>query len=377
MNKFDYKKIKDKYGDSLSQYNLNEVFSNPNHGTLNFKEILDEFEKFFRFIYELEILDYKNSLYQQEINQVDNIRNNLITLFNQINQFNIVQPNAADVRQDLINRIKGLISGNEGVLDGVLVKLQSKNFLRSPDTGEQVKKIQNILSELEKQRDILSAQIKEQESILIKQGGEFTKKIKELESRGLDTSKKGQDFAVGEIDEFFSIQANKHRINAEGNKENKNVVWLKRLWLGLGRGSWIYERELAMGCLIAAVFIIFILFLISIWTLEAGRLSVDLFEHIWGLRSTLIIVTLFSILYTNLYFKTVQFSREKEMQFYNENKANIAKTLKNYTGGLSDNARIAILTKAAETLFNDIPKDNGYIADKNNISIPVNLPMNK
>lgn len=371
MSRFDYKKIKDKYEDSLSQYNLSEVFNNPDHGSLNFKEILDEFEKFFGFVYELEILDYKNNLYQQEVNQVDNARNNLITLFNQINQFDIAQPNAAGARQDLINRTRSLISSNEGVLDGILVKLQSKKFLRSSDTGEQIQKIQNVLSELEKQRDILSKQIKEQEIILTQQKEEFTKKIKELELRGLATSKESQEFAVGEIDEFFTIQANKHWINSEGDKESKDINWFKKVLFG---GGWICKRNRAFLYLISSILVITVIFFYSICKLISGGLKPDVFEHIWGLRSSLIIVVFFSILYTNLYFTTKHFSREKEMQFYNENKANIAKTLKNYTRGLSQTDRIVILSKAAETLFNDAPRDNGQATDKNNISIPVNLP---
>lgn len=371
MSKFDYKKIKDKYADSLSQYNLNEVFNNPNHGTLNFKEIRSEFERFLNFIYELEILDYKSNLYQQEINQVDSARNNLITSFNQIKQFDIAQPNATNVRQELIDRIKNIISSNESILDGILVRLQSKNFLRSPDTGEQVQKIQNVLSELEKQRGDLSRQIKEQEGILTKQKEEFTKKIKELESSGLATSKESQGLAVEELDKFFSIQADKHKLEADGREENKNSNLFKRLWSGDG---WLRERSLAITFLFLSILLITGLFIFSVYGLVFGNLKTEIFDHIWGLRSTLIIVAFFSILYANLYFKTMQFSREKEMQFYNENKANIAKTLKDYTRGLSEADRAVILAKAAETLFNDVPHDNGKTTDKNNISIPVNLP---
>lgn len=374
MNRFDYKKVKEKYNDSLSQYDLEKVFNNPDHGTLNFKEIQEEFENFFDFIYNLEILDYKGNSYQQDTNQVDSVRNSLIAYFNQVQQFDIVQPNATSVRQDLINNIKNLISGNEGILDGILVKLQSKKFLRSSNAGEQIKKIQNVLSELENQKNELSNQVKEQSDILIKQKEEFSNKIKELESSGLATSKESQELAVGELDKFFTIQALEHKKKSDGNNENNKKNWFSRLTEGNG---WLQERSLAVWILFGAIIMILILFSVSIGYFLSGKLSSENFEHIWGLRATLIIVTIFSVLYTNLYFATVQFSREKEMQFYNENKANIARTLKNYTRGLSETDRAVMFAKAAETLFNDVPRDNNRSSEKNNVSIPISMPLSK
>lgn len=374
MNKFDYKKIKEKYEDSLSQHDLSKIFNNPDHGTLNFVEIQEEFERMFTFIYELELLDYKNNLYQQDINRADGIRNNLITMFNQIQQFDIKQPDATNLRQDLINRIRGLISSDEGALDDILVKLQSKKFLRTSGTGEQIQKIQTVISEIEVQKDTLSKQIKEQEDILIQQKEEFAKKIKELESSGLATSKESQGLAIGELDKFFSTQAKEHKHKSEGDEKNNSINWFKRL---ISRNEWRYERSVAVFYLVASVLIVAILFSWSVSELITGKLSADIFEHIWGLRSSLVIIAFFSVLYTNLYFKTAQFSKEKEMQFYNENKANIAKTLKDYTRGLSETDKTTILSKAAETLFNDVPCEGGKSDNKNSFSVPINLPLNK
>ena len=55
--KFDYKKVRAKYEDSLSQYDFDTVFNNPDHGSLKFSEIQDEFENLFKIIYDLTALN--------------------------------------------------------------------------------------------------------------------------------------------------------------------------------------------------------------------------------------------------------------------------------------------------------------------------------
>ena len=239
--KFDYEKIKDKYIDSLSKYNFKNVFDNPNHGTLNFKDIQSEFEKFYDFIFELELLNYRENLYQQEVNQVDSARNRLTTAFNQVQQFDIAQPNATSVRESIINNLKSLIFSESGPLDGILTKLQSKKFLRSSDTGAEVKKIQSTLIEIEKQKNNLDLLVEEQKKLLKKQEEEFAQKITELDKRGLSTAEKSQSFAIGEIHQFFDKQANIHQLNSDGEKVSLN--WFKSLF---NENGWLRRRSRAI-----------------------------------------------------------------------------------------------------------------------------------
>ncbi len=56
----DYTKVQDKYSDSLSQLDLQNILNNGKHGELNFLEIQDLSDRMIRTIFELEVLDYRN-----------------------------------------------------------------------------------------------------------------------------------------------------------------------------------------------------------------------------------------------------------------------------------------------------------------------------
>ena len=105
----DYTKVQDKYSDSLSQLDLQNILNNGKHGELNFLEIQDLSDRMIRTIFELEVLDYRNIwLPQSVIREVENFRGNVMGYINLIKDFTISRSDATQVRTEWVTQMKAL-----------------------------------------------------------------------------------------------------------------------------------------------------------------------------------------------------------------------------------------------------------------------------
>ena len=84
----DYKKVQDKYSDSVSQFS-NSIFTNSDHGKYNFSEIEKEAEEMKSVIYELELLNFRDILPANKVNKVNGFRGELFNHITNIVNFDL------------------------------------------------------------------------------------------------------------------------------------------------------------------------------------------------------------------------------------------------------------------------------------------------
>jgi len=347
MKKFNYKEVQKKYEDSLSQFDFDKVFSNPDHGTLKFSEIQEEFESFFAIIFELEFLDFRKNLHPVDVNQVENARNQTSTYFNQVGQFNIEQPNASQVKINTINEIRNFINSQLKILDDILVKIKTKKFFESSKGDVAFKEAQ-----VEKEKIIrLREETEKIKTEAEKAKNELEENIKSIQSLKMSPTEK--KLGAKKVSQFFSIQADKHKKFAEGEgKDDKN--------------SWKRDRESFLKyiywLLLVSIVLYILTFLCAVSDFFDGY-TLEMWENFWSIRVGVFIFSLLSVLYTGLYFATKNYSKEKNLEYQNENKTNIAETIGLIASGEKDNTREIIYTEAVKTIFSDInlgqQKDSG------------------
>ncbi len=352
IEKFDYEKVEEKYEDSLSKYDFDKIFNNPDHGELNFLEIKDEFLSFYKIIYELESLDYKESLHQKEIDSVDGIRNQVIIYFNQIQQFNIVEgPDAPARRQNIINPIRKYIATQIKILDDILIKIKTKNFFASSKGDATLKQIRKEQAEIEKEKNKI---------ISIREDAEQVKNKLEEEIRNIKSLKiKSTAKRAGEVkvSQFFSVQADEHRVFAENKKsgwEKEREKFFKYIYVLLGVSIFLYLTS----------------FCFAIWT---EYLDVVGWNSFWNLRAGVFIFSLLSVFYTGLYFATKNYSKEKSLEYQNKNRSNIANTINLMSAGEENPIKEIIYSEACKTIFSDV-KEGSSVKDSKGQNIQISLP---
>lgn len=239
-----------------------------------------------------------------------------------------------------------------------------------------------ISTSLDSYVEYLSAQ-KEEDLSKIKIGLDKLDKInKEIEDKisselkrvqgGINkTEDKKLALAGNEIASFFLEQSNIHNVNAESydcseclsftmyKKTNKNE-----------KTSWLLNRERFSNSIIFVI-ILFILSYTSSFILVEDR---KVWSDFWGLEIGFITTALLTILYTGLYFSTKNYNREKDLEYYNKNKANIAETMLLLSNDLSGSRKDVVITEASRTLFSNINFKKDKMEDTNsmNISVPIN-----
>ncbi len=339
MKNFDYKIVEQKYPDSLSQNGFDLIFKNPDHGALNFSEIEAEFVEYYDMFFELEKLDYKNSLYQEEINNVDRIRNELINIFNQIQQFSISVPNPTHVKQNIINQFRDQINRNSKPIEDFILKIKSKKFFDSSEGSK-------AFEEIQKEKDLIIIEKNKIEKIseeIERYRDELKEKIKNTQFEKIVQTER----TSGELESasFFEEQSLIHKLNAD-QIENE-LGWLQKRTKFEKYIYWLLGIS-------AGLFLLSFVFLV-IWggVNEDVQIidAIKVWEAFWDIRAGLFILSLLSIFYTGLYFATKNYSREKDFEYQNKNKSNIVKSVGLFSSGSSDQIRQNIYEIAARTIF--------------------------
>jgi hypothetical protein len=351
VKKFNYQKISKEYEDSLSQFDFNKVFNNPDHGALNFLDIREEFEIFFKMLYELEVLNYRNNIHQQEVNKVDGIRNHFIAYFNKINQFDIKQQNASQIREDIFNQVRSYIESRSKDLDDILIKIKTKNFFASSKGDVAYKEVQEQRKKIEDETEKIVSIREELESAK----KSYEKEIKHIQS--LKIPKTEKRVGVVNISKFFLEQSEKHNFNAE----DKNNGWLKNRKMFLNLIYWL------LGISVGAYLVSFLV------VVSIDSLQILDWEKFWNLRAGVLIFSLLSVFYAGLYFATKNYSKEKNLEYQNINRSNIANTIGLISADEEDRIREIIFTEATRTIFSDINQEQQSKNEKGQ-NVQISLP---
>ncbi|MDP2103508.1 MAG: hypothetical protein Q8K26_01140 [Candidatus Gracilibacteria bacterium] len=347
----DYQKVQEKYQDSLSQYDIHTELTAPEKfGPLHFSGIEDIFQKMAQTIYELELFDFRNNLFPQEINKIESSRNFLIGKFNEIRSFAIGTDNGTQQKQQsIVGEIDNHYKNTFFQVDDLLFKVRTKQLLDDPKGKE----IESILSDSKIQAEA------------IKKAGEQIDKIKVDLENTLNEAKKGTQTAgefkaqVGslQIGQFFKEEAEEHKINASGSVKTNysNFFGLFDGWLGKRRIFFALIFLAIIGNII--FYIIDTVFLVdkNFFTVEYGILS----------------LSFLLILYMGMSFATNNYSVEKQLESENKNKSTIANTLELFLSApQTEESRGVILQNATLTLFS--PPTTGTDKGKvQNLNFPI------
>lgn len=330
-----YDKIKEKYEDSLSQYDLKKSLEDPDLGKLNFSEIIDDYRKIVEDLLFLESEDYRENLYQQDVTSIDQIRQKFIANFTKLVEYDPETHNV-DHRKNLITEFNQLKDSHEKNIHDFVTKIKLENLLASPEAASAIDQLSGDLSQLKDEITEASKIKKELES-----------KLKELNKIKPATEQVASQAGGRQISTHFSSQAQMHEIKAEGeiNIENK-VIWPSKLFGNRTKLGWLQVRKMYEVALFFTVFSFLGLFVASIF-----YFSQETYEKIWSVRSAALFAALIAIEYSGYYFATRSYRQEKEMQYSNQGKANVAETLLLLTARESEQVRGLIMLEGAKSLF--------------------------
>lgn len=325
----DFNKVKEKYPDSLSKYDIEKELTNPDKfWPHKFEEVLDVFQIMSKWVYELELEDYRNwwNLFQQEINQIEWFRNNLINYFNQILNFKL-EWNPQYTKQQIVSQINTLYQNTFYIIDNIITKLKTKEFLNKPNSKEQ----QKILSELKKELQ----DAKKANEDISKINQELSKSLEEAKKWTKEASeKKTQTWSI-QVAKFFETQYKEHKNNSIGIEEDEKDKW------------WMWKRTKFYSWILLIIITNLVLYII-LWWLQ--KLDLVFTPEYWILMLSLLI-----ILYFWLFFSTKNYYVEKDLEIENKNRANIANTLELFLSSqYRDEDKSVILQHAIRELFADL-----------------------
>lgn len=299
----DYKKVQDKYGDSLSQFDLKRILENNDHWTLNFSSLQNSVHEMVTTIYELELSDYRNNLPRWVSNEIDSFRANIINYIILIKDFSIEQSNASEIRINYINQLNTLYNSNFYRIEEILNNLKIKKLLQDKSwLNEQI----NSLWELEK----MTLALEKAKIALEKKTTEITSATNLWNETGnLESSY------------FFETQANIHSEKmTEYLRKRTRFYWALIFWAIISWAIYLLIRPIS--------------------NLSDG-IELWVFAVMW-----------FALLYFWFSFSTNNYYIERWLEIENLHRKNIANTApKLQLWASSDIAKELIITEEVKALF--------------------------
>lgn len=228
-------------------------------------------------------------------------------------------------------------------------------------------KIKKELEELVRVKDEVERAVKERLKVL---------------DQGIEKTSEGKREISGvEAANFFEEQAARHRNNAEGNGR---VLFPRecsdrKLWEGLreilpfkivSSEGWLESRRISHFLIVGLILIVVDLYISTFFSLD-----IEKWKSIWDVRMSVLLVALLTILYTGLYFATKNYEREKDLEYRNKLRANIANTWLTFSAGQGDVVRDIATKEAAKTLFSDMVLSDGK-KSKESQSVSISIPQN-
>lgn len=301
------------------------------------KKLFDQVKKSFDLIFD-NIEALIESLPSNELNQINNSLNQLFQLQNRINGYSDTN-RYHEIADDIKRTCFEINSNLSKYLD----------YINPSDVKE---KINKELAELVRVKNEVEEVVKERLTIL---------------DQGIERISEGKREISGvEVSKFYEEQAARHRNSAEGNgKKLFNKIPIPRGWLA--------SRTIYNWIIIIMILIITVSYL---WTFNVMDNHED-WRMLWNVRLGILSVAFLSIFYTGLYFATKNYEREKDLEYKNKIRANIANTWLMFSAGQNEEVRDTVAKEAAKTLFSDletkIEKNKGGESRNISISIPQNI----
>lgn len=215
----------------------------------------------------------------------------------------------------------------------------------------------------------ISEKLKKELEELIKAKNEveiiIREKLEALE-QGIQKTSEGKRRISGvEAAKFYEEQAARHRNNAEGSGGFL-------FWNVLSSRGWLESRNIMFYFIVGTILLIIVLYVLTFFMIDSGRL-----KEIWNVHSGVLFVALLSVMYAGLYFSTKNYDREKELEYRNKVRANIANTWLLFSAGQNDKILEVVTKEASKTLFSDIEIENNKSQENRNISISIPQTIGK
>jgi len=312
--------------ESLNKLSIKTLALNKDKfGVLTFDGSFPLLEKLQKLFIELDELDYKNSLSQPEINQVDQYIEQLLNHLRQLASFDLATGFNKDMHDGFENNIRGFYDEVFRNLRNILVYLRQEAALKSQDTKE-LQKQQKAAVQAEKEYKVLSNQLKQ--------------KLDALEKREQEVEVKHGEIAAEIFGKHFESQAKEYAQRAR-EWETKRSVFFK--WL----------LFIIIGNLVIYLYL-FISDKLGIWPNFPPR-------EIFTIEYGAVKLALIGLLSYAVGFASKNYSANSHLEIINKHRKNVAETLKDFLGSKPEqNDRSVLIRSGADAMFRG--SATGYVS---------------
>jgi len=303
---------------NFKDLDIKKIALNKKFGNLVFEDSTPKLEKLKKLFEEFEDLDYKNSLTDNEVANVDSRKKRFLEFLNRIKDFDIStdSANPRQVHDNIENEIKALYDDSFQSLKTSLIYLRQEAALKSKDE-EALKEQQKKALQAENAYKKLSEKLQQ-------------------EINALDARKKEVEDSYGEV---ASKQLANHFAKQANDYDKSSIIWLTK-------------RDKIFKWIIGIVVFNFLLYIfLFIFGDILGKISVtvsDFFTIPYGAAKILLI----SFLSINLSFRSKNYNIESNLLAINKHRKNVAQTLEDF---LSTNPekdiRSQMLKQGTEAMF--------------------------
>ncbi len=322
-------------------------------GPLIFEESYPRMEGLRSLFVELDELDYKSKLTEEEANNIDSRKKNFITQLTKLNEFDLKSdPNFTNTHDNFERDVIALYNSASKDFRGILVYLRQEITLKNQSEKElQDQKKQS--AKAEKRFNELSA--------------ELASKLEKLDAQKQQIETKKGVIASKILAYHFSKQANDYIKNADGEIVKKKCK-PKKYWLWgeqpekeieVQAGGWLRRRNLFFNWLIIIIvanlilyFAIFFLNKIGIITMQTK----DWFTIEYGVGK----LALLTLLYYGVHFASRNYYVNANLAAINKHRKNVALTLDDYLETNPEKGtRSQMIKQGTQAMFEHLP--NGYL----------------
>jgi len=313
--------MESKYADSVRGVDIEKICLDSKFGELNFSDIVAPIKQMIAEIVELEDYDFRASLTQQEINQIEQARKQVLGYISQIQGFSIAQPNSTQTRNNIVQTVQSYYQNSFAQQTRQhLLYLRDKARLSTKSNEAEYRK-------LAKELQTLVSEVKEEKKKLEKD------KLSVEQGKGIVSSK------------YLSVKFEEQAkdANDESSRWQKWVFWL--------------------SCSMVAVIIVLLSGYIGYvkWIDQTGRIEYAVFS-----------ATLIASLFFFLRIVLRNYNITKHISTGNKHRANVAATLEGFLEQANQDAdlKAALLKEGSTALFQT--DSTGYLTKD---QIEVSTPM--
>lgn len=343
--------------DSITSINIEKLALNKDFGRLVFKNSLPYLKKTQNLFKEFDELNYQDDLSQEEINSIDNKKDQFVQQLTQLQQFDIGQANSQQAHDNLEQQFINFYNSISRELRMQLVYLRQ----------EAARKSQDVVNLEEQQKAAVQAEQKYKELAkkLEVRFQEFDQKEKELEAKKKEVETAHGEVATKVLAYHFAKQANDYTIRAGdmfySNEEsqstenwfNKTLKWIKK------PRSWRTIRSIFWWTLLIILIFNFALYFLIFFLHKSGKIGLAT-DDIFTLEYGIIKLALISLLYYGMHFASRNYNIVSNLEAVNRHRKNVAQTLEDFLATNPDEGvRSEMIRQGTDAMFRHLP--TGYI----------------